>query len=56
MAIEKRITHLLLIKDMYKGMTDEGLPKPENSVAEYELRILKKASKGLQYLTRDINP
>ena len=41
---------------MYKGMTDEGLPKPENSVAEYELRILKEASKGLQYLTRDINP
>jgi len=56
MAIEKRITHLLLIKDRYKGMTDEGLPRPENSAAEHELRVLKEASKGLQELKGEINP
>jgi len=56
MTIEKRITELLDIRRHSKGMTDEGLPRPENSAAEYELRVLKEASKGLQYLTRDINP
>jgi len=56
MAIEKRITELLIIKKATEGMTDEGLPTVENSAAEYELNILKEASKGLQELKGEINP
>ena len=55
MAIEKRITILLNIKNKYKGMTVEGLPMHENIAAEYELVILKHTNKKLQELG-EINP
>jgi hypothetical protein len=49
MHIEYRITSLNNTLNITKGkMTSEGLPVPENTIAQMELSLLKKTSKKLQ--------
>jgi len=56
MAIEKRITRLLEIREEYKGVLYNDMPTPEAVAAEYEMIALKKVSKSLQGLKGEINP